>query len=70
VCRYAGYRQPSTGEVLGDPAEADFTDMLVRDFGWQPPAKRSAFNVLLLLLQAEPSALPQVRGRQNMTTSS
>ncbi len=60
-CRFAGYRQPGTDKAQGDPAEADFTDMLVRDFGWQPPANPSAFDVLPLVLQADANAPPQVR---------
>jgi nitric oxide synthase oxygenase domain/subunit len=46
--------------VLGDPSEADFTQMLQDDYGWQPPATPGRFDVLPLLLQAKPDEAPQV----------
>jgi nitric oxide synthase oxygenase domain/subunit len=60
VCRYAGYREAGTCKVLGDPAEVDFTQMLVQKYGWQPPSPRGMFDVLPLLLQAHPDQQPQV----------
>ncbi len=49
LVRYAGYRQPDD-TVLGDRRNADFTEM-ARDLGWQPPAERSAFDVLPLVVE-------------------
>lgn len=44
LIRYAGYRTPD-GRVVGDPAQVDFTDELVRG-GWTPPRDRSHFDLL------------------------
>jgi nitric-oxide synthase len=48
LVRYAGYRA-ADGGVLGDPAEADFTERCIR-LGWKTPARRGRFDVLPLLL--------------------
>ncbi|WP_437624507.1 nitric oxide synthase oxygenase [Sorangium sp. So ce1151] len=48
--RYAGYHMPG-GKVLGDPANAEFTAFLIREGLWQPPAERSQFDVLPLVLR-------------------
>lgn len=48
LVRYAGYRA-ADGAVLGDPAEAAFTQQCI-GFGWKPPAERGRFDVLPLLL--------------------
>ncbi len=48
LVRYAGYRSED-GEVLGDPAEAEFTQKCI-DLGWRPPSTRSAFDPLPILL--------------------
>ena len=49
LIRYAGYRQ-SDGTVLGDPAELVFTERVMAA-GWKPPAQRSAFDVLPLVIE-------------------
>ena len=49
LIRYAGYRQ-SDGTVLGDPAEVVFTERVMAA-GWKPPAQRSAFDVLPLVIE-------------------
>lgn len=49
LVRYAGYRA-SDGTVLGDPAQADFTER-VMEMGWQPPSERSAFDILPLVIE-------------------
>ncbi|MFI0467555.1 nitric oxide synthase oxygenase [Saccharopolyspora sp. 5N102] len=49
LIRYAGYRRQD-GSVLGDPRYARFTDALI-GFGWRPPAQRSAFDVLPLVVE-------------------
>ncbi|GLZ36852.1 nitric oxide synthase oxygenase [Actinokineospora sp. NBRC 105648] len=53
LIRYAGYRDP-----LGDPRYADFTEA-VQGLGWRPPATRSAFDVLPLVVSTpdEPARL-------------
>jgi len=48
LIRYAGYRQPD-GTILGDPAQADLTDVL-RQLGWQGGAG-TAFDLLPLVIQ-------------------
>jgi len=48
LLRYAGYRAED-GAVLGDPAEAAFTEECLR-LGWNPPTKRGRFDVLPLML--------------------
>jgi len=48
--RYAGYRLAS-GKVLGDPANLEFTEV-AQALGWAPPAQRSAFDLLPVVVQA------------------
>uniref|UniRef100_A0A665TIZ0 Nitric oxide synthase n=1 Tax=Echeneis naucrates TaxID=173247 RepID=A0A665TIZ0_ECHNA len=48
LIRYAGYKQPD-GNILGDPANAEFTEICMQ-LGWKAPKGR--FDVLPLLLQA------------------
>lgn len=48
LVRYAGYRQRD-GSVLGDPANADFTDQALK-LGWTPPARRGRFDVLPIII--------------------
>jgi nitric-oxide synthase len=48
LARYAGYRSDSE-QFIGDPAEAAFTALCVR-LGWQPPANRSKFDILPLII--------------------
>eukprot|EP00931_Biecheleriopsis_adriatica_P101983 TRINITY_DN77025_c0_g1_i1.p1 TRINITY_DN77025_c0_g1~~TRINITY_DN77025_c0_g1_i1.p1 ORF type:complete len:1413 (+),score=223.84 TRINITY_DN77025_c0_g1_i1:44-4282(+) len=49
-CRYAGYRQ-ADGSVLGDPANVEFTEMVIDRFGWKPPKKRTRFDPLPQIVQ-------------------
>jgi nitric-oxide synthase len=49
LIRYAGYAQLD-GSILGDPRYVGFTKTVI-DMGWQPPAMRSAFDVLPLLIE-------------------
>ncbi len=62
--RYAGYKQPD-GSVLGDPAEVEFTEMVIEQFGWVPPPQTEGssnkFDILPLLLQTHPDERPEVR---------
>jgi len=57
-CRYAGYRQDD-GSVLGDPANVDFTEMVMDRFGWKPPARRTRFDPLPQIVQL-PGQDPQI----------
>jgi nitric oxide synthase oxygenase domain/subunit len=60
--RFAGYEYgdaAGTG-VLGEPADAAFTTMLMNKFGWEPPSPRSRWDVLPLLLQIDENAPPDL----------
>ncbi|MCZ7644659.1 MAG: nitric oxide synthase oxygenase [Planctomycetota bacterium] len=52
--RYAGYRE-ADGRVLGDPANVELTEV-ARALGWEPPARRTPFDLLPLIVQAENDA--------------
>lgn len=52
LVRYAGYRG-SDGKVTGDPAEVAFTERAMA-LGWQPPAQRTPFDVLPLIIEEQP----------------
>jgi len=52
LIRYAGYRLED-GSILGDPRYAEFTEQ-VRRLGWRPPERRGSFDILPLLIEAEP----------------
>ncbi|MET7996081.1 nitric oxide synthase oxygenase [Amycolatopsis sp. NPDC005232] len=54
LIRYAGYRLED-GSVLGDPQYVEFTDT-VRELGWHAPERRGSFDVLPLLVEAEPGS--------------
>ena len=56
LLRYAGYRQ-ADGTILGDPANVEFTEQALK-LGWQPPAKRTPFDYLPLIIQL-PEREPQ-----------
>ncbi|MGP4018108.1 nitric oxide synthase oxygenase [Saccharopolyspora sp. 5N708] len=49
LIRYAGYQRPD-GTVLGDPRYVRFTEA-VTTFGWQAPARRTAFDALPLVVE-------------------
>jgi len=49
LIRYAGYRN-ADGTVLGDPEQVAFTVKLA-EMGWAPPASKTAFDVLPLVIQ-------------------
>ncbi|KAL4440247.1 hypothetical protein ABPG75_003248 [Micractinium tetrahymenae] len=60
LIRYAGFKQPDDS-VVGDPAEADFTDLVQQRFGWSPPAGADPrFTLLPVLLQAHPDQAPEL----------
>ncbi|MFD8500547.1 nitric oxide synthase oxygenase [Amycolatopsis sp. NPDC059657] len=49
LIRYAGYLRPDDS-VLGDPRNLAFTEF-VRGLGWRPPAPRTRFDVLPLVVE-------------------
>ncbi|WP_221467990.1 nitric oxide synthase oxygenase [Saccharopolyspora phatthalungensis] len=49
LIRYAGYKHRD-GTVLGDPRYVRFTEALTT-FGWWPPAQRTSFDVLPLVVE-------------------
>ena len=53
--RYAGYKNPKTGKVMGDPANADFTEYLIKKGLWTPPETRTPFDLMPLVLK-----MPQI----------
>jgi nitric oxide synthase oxygenase domain/subunit len=59
LVRFACYVRPDE-TLLGDPANMAFTDFCIRALGWKPPARRTAFDVLPLVLQAGPGEDPQM----------
>ena len=56
LLRYAGYKQED-GTILGDPANVEFTEQAIQ-LGWQPPANRTPFDYLPLVIQL-PGKEPQ-----------
>ena len=59
--RYAGYAgEGQNGEMLGDPANAEFTKYLIAKELWTPPATKSSFDVLPLVIQIPGRADPFV----------
>jgi nitric-oxide synthase len=48
VCGYAGYRLPG-GAILGDPKNIATTERAL-ELGWTPPAERSGFDLLPLMV--------------------
>jgi nitric-oxide synthase len=50
LIRYAGYWDAETGAVIGDPRYQEFTEEVIR-LGWQPPAQRTRFDVLPLVVE-------------------
>ena len=55
--KYAGYTMED-GTILGDPADVEFTEVCI-ELGWKPPEKRTAFDILPIVLQAN-GGQPQV----------
>ena len=49
LIRYAGYREADQ-RILGDPSQVRFT-ALVRKMGWNPPKKRTPFDILPLVIE-------------------
>lgn len=49
LIRYAGYSM-GDGSILGDPEQAAFTERVIA-LGWTPPARRSPFDLLPLVIE-------------------
>ena len=60
LVRFACYVRPDD-TLLGDPANKAFTDFCIRVLGWKPPARRSAFDVLPLVLQVRRAIVLRAR---------
>lgn len=58
--RYAGYEDETTGEVLGDPANANFTSYLIKKGLWSPPTRRTAFDILPIVIKVPGNDKPFV----------
>ncbi|KIV99280.1 uncharacterized protein PV09_09048 [Verruconis gallopava] len=51
ILAFAGYRMPD-GSVLGDPANEEITNAIIK-FGWKPPVNKSRWDLLPLVVMAE-----------------
>ena len=60
LLRFAAYRLPDSGKILGDPANLKFTDMLIEKMHWKPPARKTEFDVLPLVLQRHQEEPPSL----------
>jgi nitric oxide synthase oxygenase domain/subunit/hemoglobin-like flavoprotein len=58
--RYAGYHEAENDGVLGDPANLEVTEYLLKNGYWSPPSPRTAFDVLPLLLKVPGKETPYV----------
>ena len=50
LLRYAGYETPDR-KVIGDPMNVELTNLAL-SLGWRPPAERSRFDLLPIIIQA------------------
>jgi nitric-oxide synthase len=50
LLRYAGYKTPDR-KVIGDPMNVELTNLAL-SLGWRPPAERSRFDLLPIIIQA------------------
>lgn len=51
LVRYAAYRDLLSGNILGDPANLELTNYLIMRKLWKPPAVKSGFDVLPLVIK-------------------
>lgn len=61
LLRFACYREGQTESLVGDPSEIGFTQMLEVEYGWKAPNPRTRFDLLPLMMQADPNSIPLVR---------
>lgn len=57
---YAAYKDENTGEVLGDVANLELTDYLLKNKLWTPPEPRTAHDVLPLVLKRSGEPKPYI----------
>lgn len=50
LIRYAAYEMPD-GSILGDAANLGVTQAIIEKMGWQPPAPRTAYDILPLVIE-------------------
>lgn len=58
IVRYACYTLDD-GSVIGDRANKDFTQRCIQ-LGWTPPEPRTPFDVLPVIIQADPQGAPRL----------
>jgi sulfite reductase alpha subunit-like flavoprotein/nitric oxide synthase oxygenase domain/subunit/hemoglobin-like flavoprotein len=58
--RYAAYQNDESGDILGDPANLEITEYLLKKKYWTPPIPRTAFDVLPLVLKVPGRKRPYV----------
>lgn len=58
--RYAGYKENGSDEIIGDPANAEFTSYLIKEKLWTPPQQKGPFDVLPVVLKIPGNDLPLV----------
>jgi hypothetical protein len=50
---YAAYQDDASGDILGDPANLELTEYLIKRRYWTPPTQRGAFDVRSSCAQVE-----------------
>jgi nitric oxide synthase oxygenase domain/subunit/sulfite reductase alpha subunit-like flavoprotein/hemoglobin-like flavoprotein len=58
--RYAAYQDDASGNILGDPANLELTEYLIKRRYWTPPTRRGAFDVLPLVLKVPGRKKPYI----------
>ena len=58
--RYAAYQDDDSGDILGDPANLELTEYLIKRRYWTPPTRRGAFDVLPLVLKVPGKKKPYI----------
>ena len=58
--RYAAYQHDESGDILGDPANLELTEYLIKRRYWKPPTPRGAFDVLPLVLKVPDRKKPYI----------
>jgi nitric oxide synthase oxygenase domain/subunit/sulfite reductase alpha subunit-like flavoprotein/hemoglobin-like flavoprotein len=58
--RYAAYQDEESGDILGDPANLELTEYLLKKKYWTPPETKTGFDVLPLVLKVPGRKKPYV----------
>lgn len=58
--RYAAYQDDESGDILGDPANLELTEYLIKRRYWKPPTVRSAFDTLPIVLKVPGRKKPYI----------